>query len=339
MSLTEGQQGAFTARGLPTPGTFTVIASLDGYATQTQTITLAGGQRLTGVSMTLNQSSGSLSGRVKSLPFNTPAGGVLVTVTDGHQTVRTATRTRGAPGRWQVDGLALPGTYTITFSRDDLASQTLSVSLDASGKMSSQTQGATVTDSGIAVTMRPSAATVEGKISQQFSTGNAAVGEVTVQLTSGTNTYTVTTASVPAANLGSYRIDGVVPGTYTVSVSRNGVSPTSTLLELKAGDVRNYSPVLAAAASISGKAVNAANASVGAGWIVELFRADSYPGTVYRTTTTNGQGEFTFADVDAPEAYVVQIRRTRGSAPAGSTTVQLDRSKSVRVTVRAEANE
>lgn len=335
MSLTEGEAGSFTVRGLPTPATFTVEASLDGYASQTQTMTLAAGQRLTGVSLTLARSSGSLRGRIKELPFNQPAGGVLVTVTDGQQTIKTATQSQGRPGLWQVDGLAVPGTYTITFSRANLASQTMSVTLDASGQMSTQSQGAAVSGGTIAVTMESSTAIVEGVIKQHSPTGSTPVGEVTVQLSSGSETYTVTTASIPTDSVGNYRIEGVPPGTYALSVSRHGVSPTSTIIELKAGAVFRYDPVLAGAASISGKVVLAGGAPVGANWIVEAYRASGYPGTVYRTTTTDADGQFVFPDVDAPEAYVVQVRRTRASAPAGSTTAHVGRSKSVRISVTA----
>lgn len=339
MTLTEGDVGAFTVRSLPTPGTFTVVASKAGYASVTQTLTLAAGQRLAGLQLTLNKSSGSLRGIVRELPFETPAGGVVVSVTDGQRTLQTATQSQGSPGTWRVDGLAVPGTYTLTFSRSNLASQTVSVVLDGRGNTSSQSQTAAVADGRLEVTMQPSSATVEGTVRQRAGTARNPMGEVTVQLTSTQSTYTVITASVPAGNLGEYRIEGVAPGTYTVSVSREGVTPTSTLLELKAGDIRTYSPVLAPAAKLQGRVLAAdTSAPLGAGWVVELYRSSAYPAVVYRTTTTNARGAWSFADVDAPEAYVVQVRRSQGSSPAGSSTVQVDRSKSVTVDVKAETD-
>ncbi len=340
MTLTEGDVGSFNVRSLPTPGTFTIVATKPEYASVTQTITLAAGQRLTGVSMTLNKSSGSLRGIVRSLPFNTPTGGVLVSVTDGQTTVQTATQSQEDVGSWRVDGLAVPGTYTITFSRADLAAQTISAALDSGGGVSSQSAGASVGDKGLRVTMQPSSATVEGRVRQRVGSGTRPIGEVTVSLSSSTANYTVTTASVPADNAGRYRIEGVPPGTYTVSVSRGGVTPTSTLLVLKAGEVRTYSPILAEPASITGSVVQkVGGASVGAGWFVEIYRSSGYPGTLYRTTKTDASGSFTFDDVDAPEAYVIQVRRTEGSSPAGSVSVQVGRSKSVHVTVKADTDD
>ena len=44
-------------------------------------------------------------------------------------------------------------------------------------------------------------------------------------LTSGTDTYTVTSASQPADAVGSYQVGGVKPGTYTLSASLPGHQP------------------------------------------------------------------------------------------------------------------
>ncbi|GAA4711878.1 carboxypeptidase regulatory-like domain-containing protein [Nocardioides conyzicola] len=338
ISLNNGDVGTFTLRGLPTPASYTVVASKPGFASQTMTLTLGKGQKLTGVGMTLGKSSGSLKGDVSLLPDRAPAAGVAVTVTDGEHTIVTATQSSGDIGAWKVGGLAVPGTYTVTFTRADLASQTVSVSLDAGGEITPGSQGGTVTADGIAVAMQPSAAVVKGTISQP-GTGSGAsvvpVGEVTVQLSSGSATYSVITASVPASDKGSYRVENIPPGTYTVSVSRNGVSPTSTIMQLTAGQVRDYSPVLAAAASISGT-VTQDGSAVPAGWYVDIYRSSSYPDDPYRTVRTNAQGKFAFDDIDAPEVYVIEVRPTRGSAPLGSRTVQLAASEQRIITVKAD---
>lgn len=343
-SLTDGDVGSFNVRNLPTPGNYTVRASKQGYASMTQTLSLSAGQRLTGLSLNLSKSSGSLRGTVRSLPFDTLTGGVLVSVTDGQNEMATATQSQTDPGSWRVEGLALPGTYTVTFSRKDLESLTISAVLDASGGIVSQDAGVAVDKQGLRVTMQPSTAILEGTIKQRGGSGGSAStaspsGEVTVELSTGTSTYTVTTASVPADLVGQYRIQGLPPGTYTVSVSRNGVSPTSEIIQLRAGQVRNYSPTLAAPAQITGLVRRSSDqAPVVAGWVVELYRADAYPGTPVRTTRTNAAGRFTFDDIDAPERYVVQVRRTAAGAPRGSVTVQVARSTSVPVIVEAQTS-
>lgn len=338
ISLTDEDVGSFTLRGLPTPASYTVVASRAGYASQTMTLSLAKGQKLTGVGLTLGKSSGTLNGTASLLPNRTPAGGVAVTVTDGVQTIMTATQSSGDVGAWKVGGLAIPGTYTVTFSRADLASQTLAVSLDAAGQITPGSEGAggsVSTTGGIEVAMQPSTATVTGVISQTVAGGTQKVGEVNVQLSSGSATYSVISASLPSGEKGRYRIENVPPGTYTVSVSRNGVSPTSTIMQLTAGQVRTYSPVLAAAASLSGTVLQN-NVAVPAGWYVDLYRSSSYPETPYRTVRTTSGGAFAFPDIDAPEVYVVEARPTRGSAPLGSRTLQIAASEQRTITLRAD---
>ncbi|WP_436699411.1 carboxypeptidase regulatory-like domain-containing protein [Nocardioides sp. BYT-33-1] len=319
VSLSSGDVGSFTLRRLPTPGVYTVVASKEGYASQTLSLTLADGQELTGVALSLGASSGSLSGRAL-LSGGGPAAGVTVTVTDGVRSVETATQSSGKVGNWKVSGLDLPGTYTVTFSRSDLAAQTVSVTLDQVGTITPSSIGATVTSHGIETVMKSSTTVLEGRVTQPaIDNVVRPVGEVTVELSSGSSTYRVTTASVPSDQRGRYRVEGLPPGTYTVSVSRAGVRPTSTILQLAAGDTRDYSPELAKAASLSGTVTVAdSGAPVGGGYLVELYRAASYPGSVYRTTRTDAAGNYQFADVDAPEVYVVQVRRTQGAAPIGS---------------------
>jgi hypothetical protein len=347
-SVTEGDVGSFTLRGLPTPASFTVVASLPDFASQTLTLSLADGQRLTGVALTLGKASGTLAGDVTVAPDDAAGEGVVVTVTDGAQTVRTATQSTdqaprsrpgsrqpaGRAGSWSVSGLAIPGTYTVTFSRNDLSPQTLSVVLDSAGTVTSGASGTGNRAGRIDVTMQPSTAVLEGQVTQRLGTGGTSpAGEVLVTLTSGAATYTATTARVPAASAGRYRIEGIPPGTYTVSTSRSGVTPSSTILELSAGEVRSYPVELAAAASISGVVVREDGTPVPAGWVVELFRSADYPTDAYLTTTTAADGSFVFPDVDAPEAYVIQVRRTRVAAPSGTRTLQINGSQSLQTTV------
>ncbi len=341
--------GTFTLRGLPTPATFTVQASVEGYASQTQTLTLAAGEKLTGVAITLPKSSGTLQGLVNLLPSNTPAPGVAVTVTDGLVVVQTESEslqsTAGGDqevGHWRVGGLPVPGTYTVTFSRPDLAAQTVSVSLDAAGNVTPGSQGAAIDSNGrIVVGMSSATAVVEGVVRQHTSadagSSTVPVGEVTVQLSSGTFSYQVTTASVPKSERGHFRIESIPPGTWTVSVSRPGTSPTSTILTLRAGDVRGYRPVLAAPASITGTVIGS-DSTPRSHWVVQLYVASYYPNVINYSTTTDAQGNYSFPDVDAPQAYVIVTRPTTGSAEALSKTIQIEASQHLFVPLVADPN-
>jgi 5-hydroxyisourate hydrolase-like protein (transthyretin family) len=330
VSLTQDTVGSFTLISLPTPASFTVVVSKPGYASQTVTIALSAGQKLTGVSVSLGQSAGSLSGKVSVLPGGQPAQGVTVTVTNGALTVQTVTQSTGDVGRWTVGGLAVPSTYTVTFSRPDLAGQTVSVSLDRAGSITPGSQGAVITSDGISVGMQSSTAVVRGTVSQRGAAsdegGPVRTGEVQINLVSGTSSFAVTSASKPDNRLGQFEIDGVPPGTYTLSVNRRGTSPTSTIITLAAGEVRTYNPVLAAPAQLSG-VVRTVDGQLRPGWVVQLYLAGQYPTVIARTVTTDSAGRYLLPDVDAPQSYVIEARPTASAAAQGSVTRQLNASE------------
>ena len=129
VSLTRGAIGTFILRGLVTPGSYTVTVVAKGFGTQSSTLSLTAGQKLTGVRFTLARSAGAISGTVTTLPDNKPAPNVTVAVTGGSTDLKTVTQSATAVGSWKIDGLAIPGSYTVTFSREGLESQTVAVAL------------------------------------------------------------------------------------------------------------------------------------------------------------------------------------------------------------------
>ncbi|MDT4960137.1 MAG: hypothetical protein QOD31_3936 [Pseudonocardiales bacterium] len=319
VSLSGAKAGAFTLRGLPTPASFTVIASKPKFASQTLTLTLAAGQKLTGVAITLGTTSGKLRGMVTGQPLNLGLGGVSVTVTDGLLTVQSATQSQTDVGAWSVGGLPVPGTYTLTFARRDLASQTVSVSLDSAGNVTPGSQGASITAAGIAVSMQSSTATVYGRITQPGSAcAGGALGEATVTLSSGSSSYTVTSASVPAAKCGAYRIEQLPPGTYTITVTAGGsTSPSSVVISLNAGDSLQKNVTLARPASMSGT-VRLGSDEPKVGWTVFLYEAAQFPGLVSQSTRTSSTGGFAFTAISAGK-YILATGPTSDPANATNT--------------------
>jgi 5-hydroxyisourate hydrolase-like protein (transthyretin family) len=322
ISATTGQQstntvsltgaGTFTLRNLPTPGAFTVVASKSGYAPQTLTLNLTAGQKLTGVAITLTRTSASLHGVVLLLPKNTPAPGVEVTVTDGQTTVQTATQSTKNPGSWSVGGLPIPGTYTVTFSRSDLESQTVSVSLGPAGtispgSISPGSTGSQITAAGITVSMQLATATLFGEIRQPggptvCNAATGAIGEASVTLSSGSASYSVTSASV-GSSCGQYRIEKLPPGTYTLTVTAGtGTIPNSQVVTLAAGQSLQKIVPLPRPASMSGVVQCCTAGSNGkpgprSGWTVFLYEQSQFPTSVLVTTVTDSQGRFTFTNL------------------------------------------
>ena len=172
VSLTDGNVGTFTLRNLPTPATFTVVASMNGFASQTLSLSLASGQKLTGVAITLTGSSGSLSGVVTTAAVRRACPRCR-----SHRDQRPAHRAdrHRQPGvRHQQEHdrhlagrrAAAAGRHTITFARSDLASQTVSVALDGGGNVTPGSLGATITSSGISTAMQSATAVVTGTVTQ-----------------------------------------------------------------------------------------------------------------------------------------------------------------------------
>lgn len=323
VTLTQDTPGGFTLRGLPTPGTFTVVVSAPGYAPATLSLNLGAAQQLTGVAVTLGAASGMLSGTA-----TTPdaSGGVTVTITDGADTRQTVTQSQAPVGSWAISGLRIPSTYTVTFSRGDLQSQVLSVSIDGFGHVTAGAPDAASVD----VRMRLATAQIVGTVTQSPAGGGSATpaGNVQITASSGQADFTVTSASTPAGRVGAFAMQDLPPGTYTVTFSRKGTRPTSMIVTLSAGQVRTINPVLVSPASIGGVVTKAGVPTVGA--VVSLYLASDY-GTAappIATATTDASGAYVFADVDAPAFYLLEVKLSvNGAAVATSPPTTLNPSQ------------
>ncbi|MGH9126455.1 MAG: carboxypeptidase regulatory-like domain-containing protein [Acidimicrobiales bacterium] len=338
VSLTQGAVGTFTLSNLPTPATLTLTVASTGFATQTLSVSLASGEQLTGVSVTLASGSGSIAGQV-SLSTGGPATGVTVKVTNGQLSLTTVTLSSGTPGSYQVTGLAVPGTYTITFSRPDLVSQTKDVTLNALPASNLTGIDATMVSANASLTGVVTATNTTSCLPAGTTGAAATVTPINVTLSSGTASYAVSTATT--GTIGAYAFDNVAPGTYTVSFSRQGGQPTTFIETLTAGSHVTLSPTLPPAASICGIVYQTSNGvAPGLGTPptpppppmpaaqveVQLFPANAFPGGPSQQVLTGNDGSFEFDNVTAPQSYIVQFEFPQGSA--GQFTVATDASLS-----------
>ncbi|MGE3622091.1 MAG: carboxypeptidase regulatory-like domain-containing protein [Acidimicrobiia bacterium] len=307
VSLTQDDVGGYTLRDLPTPGAYTITFAKDGYATESVQVGLAAGEERIGVDVALRRGAGSISGTTRV--DGTVAGGVTVTVTDGERTVSASSVSVGAVGSYLVSGLPVPGTYTVTFSRPDLQSQTRLVDLDG---------GARRDVAGVDVALRRSTATVAGSV-VELGTG-APIGGAAVSLTSGDRAYNSRSADAG----GQFEVGGIVPGTYTLTVSRSGSQAASRLVTLAAGQVLDTGAVaLEPRASIRGQTINQGTGAALAGAQIRLYLAADYPNTLVATVTSDASGQFSFPDLDAPVTYIVELYFPENT-PRRSITVPLD---------------
>ncbi len=229
---TTGTVGAFLLGNLPTPATYVITFSRPGYGTQTQVIDLSAGQNRNALKVALAAGTGSVSGRLVGSDGK-GLGGATVTV--GGATTgatppsagtaapvpTTTTLTSGAVGTFAINGLAAPGSYTLTFTLAGYAPATVPVTLTASGPPST-----------VSVTL----STELGRISGTVTSADGAYVGATVTATDGTRSWKATSTSSGAGlPAGGYIIDQLQPGTYAVTVTAPALAQQTALVTVTAG--------------------------------------------------------------------------------------------------------
>ncbi len=299
-SLTEGALGTFVLRGLPTPGTYTVTVRRAGFVGASRTITLGQAERVTDVLFTLARATGTLRGTV-NLAGAGPLGGVKVTVTGSDVEISTTTISQGnAIGTYLLEGLPIPATYTISFSRAGLVPQVRLQDLDPFN--------GTADASGLDATMFTATAVVKGVI--RGSDGQP-VALAEVVLSDGTTTRVLSTAHTP---LGEFEFAAVPPGTYTLGASLPGTTSAVVLVNVSAAEIKELDIQLAPQASVFGLVmkfdIGLAQFVPFENATVRLFRAGDFPGSpglAFKEFTTGATGAYEFLELEAPADFVVAI--------------------------------
>ena len=127
--------------------------------------------------------------------------------------------TSGDVGAFTIAGLVSPGSYTLTFTLAGYESQSVPVEL-VSGEQTA----------AITVTMRAALGAVTGRVT----TNAKPLAGTDVVVTNGAQTWTTVTSS-EAGSTGTYTLSGLVPGTYTVTVSVGGSVRATGLVAVTAG--------------------------------------------------------------------------------------------------------
>jgi 5-hydroxyisourate hydrolase-like protein (transthyretin family) len=226
---TTGQVGAFALGNLTTPATYVVTFSAPGHGSTTEIVDLGAGQSHPGLDVDLAGGTGSVAGRLTDDNGN-GLGGATVTVggVSGNTAPTTTTLTSAAGrGNFAINGLASPGSYTLTFTLDGYAPATVPVKLAANAAPPT-----------VEVSLSNQLGGITGTVTQYQAgppSDTAFVG-ATVTAMNGAQTWTAT-SSAPGGALskGGYLITGLQPGTYSVTVTADGLSQQTGIVTVQAG--------------------------------------------------------------------------------------------------------
>jgi photosystem II stability/assembly factor-like uncharacterized protein len=266
LTLTTNASGAYATDFIST-GSYTIVASASGFATQTKGTNVTAGQTST-VNFTLAAvaATGALNGTVVDISNNVPISGATVSFSGG-------TTTTDGNGFYQFTNVA-PGTYSVTASH--------------SGFFSS-TQSATVS-SGATTTLNFQLATGGKLAGTVTNSSGSAISGATVMISGGSvpTSVTLTTSST-----GAYATNFIPVGTYTITVSATGFTTQSKTATVNTGQTTTVNFTLSAGGgtgTLSGTVVNISNNAAISGATV------SFSGG---STTTNSSGFYQFTNVAA----------------------------------------
>jgi hypothetical protein len=225
--------------GLPTPGTYLLTFSLNGYGSRTIVVDLGAGQSRSGVDVAVVGGTGTVTGRVLDSAGN-GLGGATVSVGGGGSSATTTTLTSGTVGLFVLSALPAPGSYTLTVSLPGYAPQSVPVALAAAGA-----------PPNVEVRMPVSAGSIAGVVHGCAPPAGQpnAPAECTplvgakVTATDGQQVWT-TTSTIAGATAadgttplgpGGYNLTSLPAGTYAVTVTNAGKVQRTVLVTVTAG--------------------------------------------------------------------------------------------------------
>ena len=326
-TLAVSADGAFLFERVPSPATYQLIVSKDGFATETRTVALGAAQTVDGIDIVLRKGDGLITGHVLDAappPGAPPSlGGATIEATDGTTKISTVSLTDGDLGAFVLRALTTPKTYTLTISKSGYRSETRTVVLSNAQSFDAGT-----------IALARSTGSISGTVSQ---IGGGPIGGVSVSVTVGDKTLTTFTAST--GDVGTYFIDKLpTPATYTITYARAGLLSQVRVQDLdptnNTGDATGVDMALGRSDATVAGVVRGVDTGPVAGATIVLS-----DGTRSRTLTSANDpvGQFVFTSVP-PGAYTVTA-----SLPGTSPSVRLvnvvpDHDEILDITLEAQAS-
>jgi hypothetical protein len=314
-SNSKGDTGAWSVDGLSTPSTYLVSASKDGMSTESGVVSLGAGGT-SAVNLRLQVGVASLVGDVRgpdSLGTIAGLGGVQVTATDGTTNYTATTVTAGkVAGHYTLPGLA-PGRYSVTASAPGYLPQTQRVTIkkgQSRATVNAMLSSASAVVTGVVTGVQFND---DGTVQTRAGGTTPVVGPLNgagLTLSSADNTYKITSAAD-----GSFRIDGVVPGQYTLSAQYSGLTPSYVAVTAVAGQ-----PTEVPTAALEMKAEQSVNTSTITGFVSSAVSPSGVLKCPDQTSPGNGCAvKFSLLDSDGDAVPT----RTDGASPF-TTSPEID---------------
>jgi hypothetical protein len=311
--------------------------SAPGYADKNITVSLSSGQQITDLNVVLAPSTGSISGLVRD-SRGIAIGGVPITVTGPDSSFSTTSVTVDDPatpnsneiGSFTIFGVPAPGVFTVTIGGGNYSTVVRNVVLRS-----------TSLNESLIVDLTASTGTISGTVRDS----GGPVGGVTVRIANGITTRTTTSASTCIAPnttcVGTYRLDNIPTGAYTITFSRVGSVTASRQVVVTAGSTQITDQTLSIRSTIQvfvcqsvGTTPESCANRTGtiyprSGYQVRIWKESDYPGgPILGVGLTNSDGMFIFSSLDAPARYVIEATNVPGNPALTSQTVELPASTS-----------
>lgn len=213
---TTSTDGTIDLDGLPTPGTYAVTVTGEGFARVDFDQEVGGGDVTVINTVNVTAAAGEINGVVLN-QSGVATGDVTVTIRSGEFVATATTPTSGNIGSYRFIGLATPATYTLEFTAPRFLGTTIALELDP-GEVASDVSAQIIGGSG----------TITGSVR---SSSGLPLGGITVDVIGvGFRQETATlTSSGAGGAAGSFSLSNIpVPGTYAVTLSGDGFQ-TETL--------------------------------------------------------------------------------------------------------------
>lgn len=285
------------------PGEYSVTAYKTGYSSITlDDITVNAGESVSLSIPSLLSTSASVTGFV-TLEGGADNGGVIITITNTVDKTVVYHNISASDGSFRITGITKGGTYLLTYSKDGYVSN-LSNSVDVTvGRVSTVSP----------ITLKSIMATVSGKIQLE---GASTHEGITILLKNSTNQYTASTDQK-----GEYKINRVLPGTYTLMASKDGYVTASTnefVIEASSDKRVDLLNLGVAVRSVVGKV----SLELGSDYAGALVTATNTSDTsIVYSAISNSAGDYTLAGMK-PGEYLIVISKS-GYATATLPTVNI----------------